>query len=579
MLRTHFFAGVVIIFFTHLAHGQVRKELLGKVQHHLSAIPKKERNNLDFKKSLHFFSLESYDSTIVYTNRYLQGNDANDKLKDYCLLFRGYSFAKKGLYKEAIKSYDRISTRFSLYPFVISQQGNLALVLGDYEKALYLFKSLDNVKTIERFALHESSIQHNIGICYLHLEQDSEAEHHLMKALEMQLSEKDTALIVGSYMDLANLYYNQYRDAEAIPYFLKAYEMTLLIDNFELKHRSALNMSIVEENRGNFEQAIEYRKEYDRWRDSLNNQQKVWEIAELEKRHLSEQKQREIGLLEKDNKIKETERNAMILGSVVLLFVIALLVYAYRMTAKRNKLIAAQKEALDELNAFKNRLFSIVGHDLRSTVHALRVSTTAIRERVAEGSDEDLKKLAAKQGSIANATYGLLDNLLHWALLQSDQVHFIKERHSVSRLLKQVIVNYEPLLEQKSIGLILDIEKSVKVYADADSVKIVLRNLLDNAIKFSGENGRIEISAKEEDDQCCIRIRDNGEGVSPETLAILMEQSAHVSRSNQKQSSTGLGMQLCKSFIEKNGGNILINSEKGVYFEVLIYLLKSEANG
>ena len=170
----------------------------------------------------------------------------------------------------------------------------------------------------------------------MHLEKYEASEKYLLKSLDAQLIAADTNMIVGTYMDLANLYYTQYKDDQAIPYFQKAYDLASKTQNYTLRQNAALNMSVVEENRKEFEKSIQYRKEYDRWKDSVNDQQQVWEIAQLEKRIVAETKQREIGLLERENAIKLKERNAVLIGAGVLLLVLVLLIILYRLKVKAN---------------------------------------------------------------------------------------------------------------------------------------------------------------------------------------------------------------------------------------------------
>lgn len=317
------------------AVGQPKGELRVKLKQKINAVSKTKRENPDFKKAYRFFLADNYDSTIVYAGKYIQSNNADPQLRQFSLFFRANGFVKKGLLKEAEIEFAKISKGFPLYPIVISQQANLALLKGEYEKSLNLFLLLKK-KNVSSYGLIESSIDHNIGINYLHLEKYEASEKYLLKSLDAQLIAADTNMIVGTYMDLANLYYTQYKDDQAIPYFQKAYDLASKTQNYTLRQNAALNMSVVEENRKEFEKSIQYRKEYDRWKDSVNDQQQVWEIAQLEKRIVAETKQREIGLLERENAIKLKERNAVLIGAGVLLLVLVLLIILYRLKVKAN---------------------------------------------------------------------------------------------------------------------------------------------------------------------------------------------------------------------------------------------------
>jgi signal transduction histidine kinase len=395
------------------------------------------------------------------------------------------------------------------------------------------------------------------------LEDYSKSEQYLLRSIGSQEAKRDTAFTVGAYTNLANLYYTQYKDEEAFKYFLASYDLSSKTTNHKLKENSSLNMAVFEENRKDFQKSIVYRKEYDRWKDSTNNQEKVWKIAQLEKKYIAETKQREIGLLQRENDLKEEQQNWILIGAAVLLLVLFLIVYFYWQKIRSSAIISEQRESLDKLNAFKNRLFSIVSHDLRSSVNGLRRSTEQLRNEVPE-ENSSLKALVNQQGAIANSTYGMLDNLLNWALLQSDEIYFHQEKVSLKRLLPQVVLNYQPLLDQKNISLEVEVPVDAKVLADTDSTKIVLRNILDNATKFTPEGGSIKISAIVEKEYCELNIKDSGSGMTEEQLALVMEQSAQVSKeSGEEGSGTGLGVRLCTSFMLKNNGSFRMESSAG----------------
>ncbi|MCR9173379.1 MAG: ATP-binding protein [bacterium] len=525
---------------------------------------------------------EQDDSTIIYSGRYLSKKDRNSQLAEFVHYFRGRSFYNKGLYKDAGGDFANISKNFPLYNLVHASQAEVLFKQGEYDTALTIYLNVLEGGDFEKNAISESSINHNAGICYM-LKQDYEnAEKYLLRSLDQQLKTKDTARIIGGYIDVANLYYEQYLDDKAIPNFVKAYELAYQTDDFVLRRTAALNMAVVEENRGNLEKSLAFRKEYDQWKDSTNNQEKVWEIAQIEKRHLAETKQREIGLLQKktrlaeqEKELKAKERNTILIGAGVLLLVLVLIIYFYYQKIRSSAIIAEQRESLDKLNAFKNRLFSIVSHDLRSSVHGLRRSTEQLRDEV-PSENAQLKSLVNQQGAIANATYGMLDNLLNWALLQSDEIYFHAEKISLKRLVPQVVINYQPLLDQKNISLSTDVPADGKIYADNDSVKIVLRNVLDNAIKFTPENGSLDISAKVEGNQIALRIKDSGPGMTSEQLAMVIDQSSQVSKeSGEERSGTGLGVRLCASFMSKNNGSFHIESEEGAGTTVILRFEKA----
>lgn len=554
---------------------RIHPRLEERLSSSLSEIKASATSNKDFKKAYRYFRSKENDSTILYAGRYLSSKSKNKKLVDFARYFRAIGLLNKELSNESEAEFNKIKKSFPLYPCVTSGLGEIQMRYQDYEKAIDYFKILKKQNEIEEMGIKESAVDHNLGVSYLLLGDFNESEKYLLLALERQIKEKDTDNLVGTYGDIANLFYEQYRDEEAIPYFVKAYELALETDNFEMKMRTALNMAVVEENRKELLKSIAYRKEYDAWKDSLNNQQEVWQIAQLEKKHIAETKQREIGLLQRENDLKAEQRNWILIGAGALFFVLLFIVYFYWQKIRTSAIIADQRETLDKLNSFKNRLFSIVSHDLRSSVHGLRRSTEQLRNELTE-EDSKLKSLVNQQGAIANSTYGMLDNLLNWALLQSDEIYFQPEKVSLKRLMPQVVLNYQPLLDQKNISVNVDIASDAKVQADVDSTKIVLRNVLDNAIKFTPEGGELNIQTSISESACTLRIKDSGPGMSPEQLTMVVEQSSQVSKeSGEERSGTGLGVRLCSSFMSKNNGSFQIESEEGKGTTVLLTFEKA----
>ncbi|MFB9077253.1 ATP-binding protein [Flavobacterium procerum] len=539
----------------------------------------KYNDQINFNKAQRFFFEKNWDSTLVYSMKQLS-KTKNKELKDYCHYFRGISFQNKKILDQAKKEFGQISSEFDFYYKVNFSLGEIALQQNKLEEALSYFNSID--KLHERsYDFKKSSVSHNIGLCYLHLGNFAKAEKYLFESTRLQEIEKDTLLLIGSYMDLANLYYIQYKDNEAIPYFEKAYNLSKKVKSFDLKRAAAKNMAAVEENRKNFQTALVYRKEFEAWKDSLNDQNKVWAIADLEKKFAVQQKQKEVNVLAAENKAKIAERNGFLISSVLLLILFGTGVYFYRQKIRSNKIILKQKEELDELNATKDKLFSIVSHDLRSSVNALKTSNGRLQENLENKNYEELDTLLHNNSTIANGAYNLLDNLLNWALLQTKQTYFYQESLHLASIVQQVEYNYKPLMLIKNISFTSNVPSGEYVFADMDSLKIVLRNFLDNAIKFTKENGSISIYTRpSSEDFCYLVIEDTGLGMSKSTREELLKDSVLLSKKkNDDIIGTGLGMQLCRSMIHKNGGKLDIESEENIGTKIIIALQKFKNHG
>ncbi|WP_235841703.1 tetratricopeptide repeat-containing sensor histidine kinase [Confluentibacter sediminis] len=523
-----------------------------------------------------FFIEKNWDSTLVYSMKQLNTIQNNTEVKDYTHYFRGYSFNQKDLFEEAEKEFNQISRQFEFYDLVKLRLGEIALEQNQFKKAIpYLKDGL--LKSSNNLYFKKSIVLKNLGLCYHHLRQFNDAEYYLFKSIILQEKSQDTLEMVRTYGDIANLYYEQYRDDLAISYFEKAYKLSEKVKDFQSKRNTAFNMAVVEENRKNFKEALIYRKESEQWKDSLNNQNKIYEVAKLEKEFAIKEKQKEVTLLQAEKKAKTVERNGLFYSAIVLLILLTTIIYFYREKIKTNKIIVAQKERLDELNATKDKLFSIVSHDLRSSVNALKTSQAKLLDNLESGNLNALSNLLQNNSAIVNGAYNLLDNLLHWALLQTKQSYFEITSIRLFFIVEQIAYNYKPIMLEGNIDFENKVLKKDMVFADQESLKIILRNLLDNAIKFSNSDGKIEIYTQDVNEGYCdIVIEDTGVGMSEETRLELLKESGLLSKKeNENIIGTGLGLQLCKSMIKKNNGKFSIESELGKGTKMIVSLPKT----
>lgn len=520
------------------------------------------KSEINFKKAHLFFIEKNWDSTLVYSMKQISSNNSKE-LNDYCHYFRGSSFREKKIFKEAKSELELVSKDFIFYSLIQKDLGEISLSIKDFQKALNYFNAVEKTASNPKLPFKISGVYANLGVCYLHLNQFTKAEEYFLKSSKLQHIERDTIPLIKSYTNIANLYYLQYKDKQAIPYFEKAYALSGKIKDFDGKKFASQNMAVVEENRGNYKKALEYRKEFEKWKDSINNQNKIWEVADYEKKFAVAQKQKQIKVLEVENRLKDTQRNALFFSAIGLLLILTGGVYLYAQKVKNGKTILRQKNKLDELNATKDQLFSIVSHDLRSSVNALKTSNSKLSATLETKNYDELNQLIIQNSGIANGTYSLLDNLLHWALLQTKQLYFNKESIHLYSVIQQIEYNYKPLLLDKSITFENSVSKNIFLFVDLDSLKIVFRNLLDNAIKFSNKNGQITFSANEIDsDFCQVIIQDNGMGMSENTInELLQEGELLAKKGNSEIIGTGLGLQLCKQMIKKNSGTFDIESE------------------
>lgn len=221
-------------------------------------------------------------------------------------------------------------------------------------------------------------------------------------------------------------------------------------------------------------------------------------------------------------------------------------------------------EKLKLLNDTKDKFFSIIAHDLRSPFQSLLGSTELLASEIDSLAKEDIVKMSKSLNKNLHNLFELMENLLHWSLLQRNMLSYEPENINIHTVVKQIIENSNDDVVGKNITLTNKIEIGTLIYADINMFRSIVQNLLINAIKFTQNKGEIIISSTEKNGFVEVSIRDNGIGISPEKSSILFNFSKPVTTNGTAgEKGTGLGLPLCKEFVERNGGKIWVESELG----------------
>lgn len=225
-------------------------------------------------------------------------------------------------------------------------------------------------------------------------------------------------------------------------------------------------------------------------------------------------------------------------------------------------------------NNTKNKMFSIISHDLRAPIASLTNSLSVIIESTDDEITPEMKNSILKELSKSTKnTLNLLDNLLSWAKSQIGAIVVKPEPINLAEIITDLVHLFERSRKQKSIEIIQDINDALYVYADRDGVEMVLRNLLSNAIKFTPELGRIEIGAERKEGDIMITVSDTGLGMDNETkLSVLQSDVFITNTGTNKESGSGLGLKIAKEFVEKMNGCIWVESaiDKGSTFFITL---------
>jgi PAS domain S-box-containing protein len=222
------------------------------------------------------------------------------------------------------------------------------------------------------------------------------------------------------------------------------------------------------------------------------------------------------------------------------------------------------EEKLRELNAQKDKFFSIIAHDLKSPFNAIMGFSDLLVEQIKEKDYDGIDQYASIILKSSQHAIDLLMNLLDWARSQTGRMEFSPEYFEMVDLTDETIDQLNKAAGQKSITLRKELPSSLPVFADKNMIATVIRNLISNAIKYTGEGGEIILSAKKKPDEILISVKDNGMGIAPERIEKLFRIDTNVSTpGTNKEKGTGLGLILCKEFIEKHNGKIWVESAIG----------------
>jgi len=237
---------------------------------------------------------------------------------------------------------------------------------------------------------------------------------------------------------------------------------------------------------------------------------------------------------------------------------------------EHKKILEELTQQLLEVNAAKDRFYSIIAHDLRNPLQVLLFSAELMAEEYERLEEDAIKKFIKQVNQTAQNMANLLENLLQWARFQYGELDCHPEKIDLFILAQENIQFFMGNAEKKNISITMAIPENTWVYADENMIKSVLRNLVNNSVKFTHPGGKINIFSKKQGDYIVTAVEDTGIGIPKEKLDTLFQNGQHVStRGTAEEKGSRLGLLICKEFVEKNGGEIRVKSEvgKGSTFE------------
>ena len=251
---------------------------------------------------------------------------------------------------------------------------------------------------------------------------------------------------------------------------------------------------------------------------------------------------------------------------------IFIIVYIFRTHVRRlnnqktllEKMVALKTNELSELSTSKDKFFSIIAHDLKNPFNTIIGFSEILKEGIRSGDNAAIKESTELINTSAIQTLRLLENLLEWANSQTGKIVFNPVPFKLNELFNEELNLLNDMAARKNIELLSSLPEDLIIKADKNMIKTILRNLISNAIKFTQRNGKVEVKAISDNKQVEISVSDTGIGIDKETISKLFRIDANISKpGTDNEKGTGLGLFLCKEFIEKHGGRIWVESEEG----------------
>jgi signal transduction histidine kinase len=512
-------------------------------------------NNLS-DASTHILVLNEFGKMNAITNR------VEEAFQNYEEVLR----LEKELNQPSMKA-DALFNMAGLY----EKNGEHEKSITFHKRALAIWRSVGN-------RLQEARVLNEIGGVYEGMKNPDRALANYTAALEVyQIIDRKTG-IAESYNNNGALYYRQKKIDVAIENLEKGLSAGLSSQTKDPVRRSYEYLSLCFEAQGNFQKALAYKDSFIAMNDFIQKEESDQKLLEAQNSYVLDQKETQIGRLEsvrkeRDREIAEQQRFRNFLFAFIGLgaVVAGLILYLYFLKRRSNKQLQVinarveqQNIELQNLNATKDKFFSILGHDLKSPLNSLSSFSNLLINYFDSLSKEEIQTLAKDLDKSLKNLYSLLDNLLEWARSQTGNINFTPESFDLIGVLNENKDLLRAQASNKGISIVQDKTESMMISAHKHSITTVVRNLVGNAIKFTPTNGQIKIHASENQNETVVAISDTGVGMSEAVMKNLFRiDSKHSTLGTANEKGTGLGLVLCKDFVEKNGGRLWVESTEG----------------
>lgn len=453
--------------------------------------------------------------------------------------------------------------------------GDVQLRKGEYDSALVTLAQALKLTRQLHINVLEPRIHSKLATVFLRKGDFTKARGHYDSAYILHDLTKDRFGAAEIELGRGIVYIKEGKYNEALDKIEASLVVAKELNARVLEIKCYNQLSALWEMKGDYQKSLMYFKEYKQLEDTLFSQEMQGKLLRDQLRFETESRDSRIAFLSELQAIQRGEIKKQEFVRNILVVVMALsgilLITVYRSGRRRRQIntlllrhqeeMEKRSEELERLNQVKDKFFSIISHDLRSPINAL----AGLLDLLDKGavSSEELPKHIKELKARFNHTRTLLNNLLDWTLLQMDKLNLQAGKIDIHHIVEE---NMQLLssVQGKDIKLINEIPRNAIGFADSNTINLVIRNLMTNAIKFTNDGGEVNIKAREKGSEWLVSVTDNGVGMNNEVLKMLFDKTApYTTRGTANEKGTGLGLILCKEFIEKNGGKIWVESQEG----------------
>ncbi|VAW23553.1 hypothetical protein MNBD_BACTEROID01-2591 [hydrothermal vent metagenome] len=506
-----------------------------------------------------------------------------------------YSKAKS-YYSEALKICEELDDKAGIsickinIGNVLSDQGRLDESIDYYKEALKTERHLGSKEGI-------ASVFNNIGDTYISKGEYSRAMYYLFKSLGIAEEINDSELISLACLNISTAKIKQKKYNEAITFANRSLKLAKQIGNLSYQAENFSNLATAYEKLENYSKAYESHKLSDQLNDSILNKEEHKRFEQLDALYQLEKNQQEINTLTQDKEFKEKQLgyqrsiiSGLIIGGAIFLLLFFLLFRQQKAKSKALKILSAQKEEiqkmhdeieiqrdyLNELNATKDKFFSIMAHDLKNPFNSIAGFSDLMIENFNDLNEDENRRFLKLIKNASSQALSLLQNLLLWARSQTGSLEFQPTEVNIKERIIDTVSLIEIQAAKKNIKIQTEFISECYIKVDVNMLDTILRNLLSNAVKYTNTNGKVTVTVNSSNNHCEISVKDNGIGISKKDIDKLFRiESKFSSMGTANEQGSGLGLILCKDFVNRHGGEIYAKGEPGKGSEFTFTLPKA----